>query len=850
MKKTILLLGFLLAVYGFLNAGTVKILPIGDSITEGNPDGGENSGAWRTPLYRMLHEAGLDTRFVGSRYTADPALPEKQRGHCGKGGFSIGPDRNWLGNSNGELMDYLSVEHDVIIIMLGRNEYIGQTDPGRSSIQYWNYLNRIYHKEPNAIIYTVSVPPMRGENADTNPINLTDGAINGLNKDLPGIVNSFRSQGKEIYFIDIQPSVSGLGYHDYPTTDNVHPNQQGYEKIAKCIFDAVKDNLAYLSGNGAKPEMLPLEGTFEIAEQDIYSFYQETDETPLSVVPYEINFRDPWKNPLYEWELKDISYTDWGDFKFDPYGTRFLRLRSEEYTDGEGTKQPGHLYNGHYYLETKVKWGTPTGEFRIYLSYDKTAEATNQFEKAQYTAIRVFPSSGRICLSKRMDNVYVFQQEYNLGFAMQGEWTFKVYDEDNGVSVYAQDAAGNCFCLFEKAPIHIPTGEFMLEGLWTDVSPFTVKIKPVAEAEAKPETGVKVTAVTLDRTDVTLTVVDAVKLTATVFPENASNRMLKWSSEHPEVATVSSDGTVQGKSEGETNITVTTVDGGYKAQCRVTVTAVEAGDEGIEIPELGEVLYQSTFNSLEDEGDYWTFGDHAFAENGYLAYATPGERGQNCWSTTQMLFTGDYQICFNLRTPSPHHYGEIRFCMKDDANYYFLKVTGGNHIELHEVKDNQWKQLLWRDDFDNRTEYRYTINLFGSTLEISRMLPDGGRRENIWLAEDIENTDGRLAFAAGPWWDQTRLGKVLVTRFGKFTTGMKKNGTEQFAIWPNPVKDKLYYSSALQVQKAEVYDAAGHCVYSVSGLGYVSMETLPAGCYILVLRMYDGQQCVVRVVKD
>ena len=845
MKKLIIGVALLLGLHMGVQAETVKILPIGDSITEGE----EGNAAWRTPLYRLLHEAGLDTRFVGSRYTADPNLPEEQRWHCGKGGFSIGPDNNWLGNSNGELLDYLSVDHDVIIIMLGRNEYIGQTDPGRASIQYWNYLNCIYHQEPDAIVYTVSVPPMRGEDPTNDPINLTDGAINGLNKDLPGIVNSFRAQGKEIYFIDIQPSVSGLSYSDYPSYDNVHPNAQGYEKIAACIFNAIQGNMAYLSGEGEKPEMTPIEGTFEIAGQDIYPFYEETDEEPLEVVPYEVDFLDPWNNPLREWELKDIAYTDWGDFKFDKYGTRFLRLRSESYLDGEGVSQPGHLYNGHYYLETKIRFGEATGEARIYLSYDEDAVASNQFEKAEYTAIRIFPESGRICLSKRMDNTYVFQREYNTGFSLSGEWTWMVYDEDAGVSVYAVDGSGNRFCLFDQAPIHIPTGEIMLEGLWTDISPMAVKIKPVAEGEPKPETGVKVTSVSLDRQALTLTPVDAVKLVATVLPGNASNRMLSWVSDRPEVATVGSDGTVSGVSVGEAVITVTALDGGYQTQCQVTVVPVEAGDEGIAIPELGEVLYQSTFASLDAESENWTFGDNFFTENAYLCCTAPGERGDNYWSVMKQSFDGDYQIRFNLRTPSPHHYGEIRFCMQDEQNYYFLKVLGGTHVELHEVKDGQWTQLVWRDDCGNETEYVYTINLFGNTIELSRELPDGGRRENIWLTRSAVRTNGTFAFANGPWYDQTRLGHMMITRFVSKATGLDHLNDGSLLVYPNPVEDVLLYSQAALVKTAEVYDAEGRCVHTGPGLGEIRMDVYAAGQYVIVLRMYDGSVHTCQVLK-
>lgn len=63
-------------------------------------------------------------------------------------------------------------------------------------------------------------------------------------------------------------------------------------------------------------------------------------------------------------------------------------------------------------------------------------------------------------------------------------------------------------------------------------------------------------------------------LTATVSPENATNKKLNWTSSAEAVATVA-DGVVTAVAEGESIITVTTEDGGKTATCRVTVTKAE-----------------------------------------------------------------------------------------------------------------------------------------------------------------------------------------------------------------------------------------------------------------------------------
>lgn len=80
-----------------------------------------------------------------------------------------------------------------------------------------------------------------------------------------------------------------------------------------------------------------------------------------------------------------------------------------------------------------------------------------------------------------------------------------------------------------------------------------------------------VTGVSLDKTTLTLAVNDTGKLTATVIPDNATNKNVTWKSSNTSVATVSADGTVTAKNAGTATITVTTVDGGKTATCTVTV---------------------------------------------------------------------------------------------------------------------------------------------------------------------------------------------------------------------------------------------------------------------------------------
>ena len=85
------------------------------------------------------------------------------------------------------------------------------------------------------------------------------------------------------------------------------------------------------------------------------------------------------------------------------------------------------------------------------------------------------------------------------------------------------------------------------------------------------EPGVKigVTSVTLDKTDLTLDVNDKATLTATVNPNDATNKTVTWKSDKPEIVEVDSNGNVTAKAAGTATITAT-VDG-KSVSCKVTV---------------------------------------------------------------------------------------------------------------------------------------------------------------------------------------------------------------------------------------------------------------------------------------
>ena len=89
----------------------------------------------------------------------------------------------------------------------------------------------------------------------------------------------------------------------------------------------------------------------------------------------------------------------------------------------------------------------------------------------------------------------------------------------------------------------------------------------------KIDTTVKVTGVALNKTKETILLNNSsltTKLQATIYPQNATNQNVIWSSSNPEVATVE-NGIVTAKKLGRTTITVTTEDGSKTSTATIDV---------------------------------------------------------------------------------------------------------------------------------------------------------------------------------------------------------------------------------------------------------------------------------------
>jgi len=90
-----------------------------------------------------------------------------------------------------------------------------------------------------------------------------------------------------------------------------------------------------------------------------------------------------------------------------------------------------------------------------------------------------------------------------------------------------------------------------------------------AKEQSQPK--IAVTSVTLSPESIELEIGEQKVVTATVSPNDATDKTFTFSSSKESVATVSNDGIVEAIAAGSAIVTVTTKDGNYKDQCSITV---------------------------------------------------------------------------------------------------------------------------------------------------------------------------------------------------------------------------------------------------------------------------------------
>ena len=175
---------------GAFAAGPIRIMPLGDSIT----DGGLIPGGYRTKLYFNLINAGYHFVYVGNaENNATPVLlAAGQTHHEGHGGFFIHEvtgslvDGNWLG-----------ADPDLVLLLIGTNDYVNDIDPPNAKNRLDTLISVITSNRPNARVIVASLT------LRTDYPALWERIQTEFNPFVPIIVSNHVANGEKVFFADL-----------------------------------------------------------------------------------------------------------------------------------------------------------------------------------------------------------------------------------------------------------------------------------------------------------------------------------------------------------------------------------------------------------------------------------------------------------------------------------------------------------------------------------------------------------------------------------------------------------------------------------------------------------------------
>ncbi|MBQ9144297.1 MAG: Ig-like domain-containing protein, partial [Paludibacteraceae bacterium] len=135
--------------------------------------------------------------------------------------------------------------------------------------------------------------------------------------------------------------------------------------------------------------------------------------------------------------------------------------------------------------------------------------------------------------------------------------------ELNSIREMHLDYAGNLVCSGEDEDITVFT-------IPTNNNQTLIPARKALTVTCQNGLGVRVTGIALDQESIRLGIDKTVTLTATISPNDASQKEITWRSIDATIASVA-NGVVTGKKSGQTQVIATTVDGGYSDTCVVNV---------------------------------------------------------------------------------------------------------------------------------------------------------------------------------------------------------------------------------------------------------------------------------------
>ena len=195
--------------------GGVRVMPLGDSITEGT----QVPGGYRLGLWQRLSGAGYRVDFVGTQFNGPAALGDHD--HEGHPGWRIdqidATITGWLASASPR----------TVLLHIGTNDVLQNYNVSSAPSRLSTLVDHITAAAPAADVFVATIIPLASASQET--------AVRTFNSALPGIVQSKVNSGKRVHLVDMHAALTTADL-----IDGIHPTASGYDKMAAAWYTALR----------------------------------------------------------------------------------------------------------------------------------------------------------------------------------------------------------------------------------------------------------------------------------------------------------------------------------------------------------------------------------------------------------------------------------------------------------------------------------------------------------------------------------------------------------------------------------------------------------------------------------
>jgi len=200
------------AIHPAESNGGVRVMPLGDSIT----DGFNVPGGYRINLWQRLAAGGYTVDFVGSGFNGPDTLGDHD--HEGHSGWRIDQiDANIVG----WLQTYTP---RTVLLHIGTNDINQNFDVAHAPDRLSALIDKIRATAANVELFVAQITP------EADPV--LESRVTAYNAALPDIV---AQKGPMTHLVDMHSAITTADL-----ADGVHPNATGYDKMGERWYAALQ----------------------------------------------------------------------------------------------------------------------------------------------------------------------------------------------------------------------------------------------------------------------------------------------------------------------------------------------------------------------------------------------------------------------------------------------------------------------------------------------------------------------------------------------------------------------------------------------------------------------------------